>query len=387
MNGNLKNLQSLTGKIKSFKIDTTLTKKGMCAESKAVGDALAAKVNISDIIDDLLSVASDKPLSANQGRLLKKLIDEIDPHYAENVLYNDTNVKDALDKVSKAENIAYDDEKSVQGAIDEIKGAIGDTSTNLIPYPYVISTYEYNGMSYTELGDGRIKANGSTSDGASGFYLQNYVPQKLNNKKVILSLKSTSGLASAFFRFLGKGNTYIGEYDFSIIKQNGEITIDVPSADNYDYWTVELFYDQGITVVDDIVEIMIRPASIKDSTYKSPVTSINSLVCNVEKISITNTFTSISTSLQILWTYTASRKCLISGTFRSTHNNGYPIQLSLYRNGVGEPFAHMSCDSPSDKTLPFCLMLEEGQQIIARAKYNNDTSNSYIVEGCVQYLE
>ena len=107
MNGNLKNLQSLTGKIKSFRIDTTLTKKGMCAESKAVGDALAAKVNISDIIDDLLSVASDKPLSANQGRLLKKLIDEIDPHYAENVLYNDTNVKDALDKVFEENNDIY----------------------------------------------------------------------------------------------------------------------------------------------------------------------------------------------------------------------------------------------------------------------------------------
>ena len=99
MNGNLKNLQSLTGKIKSFRIDTTLTKKGMCAEAEATGKALATKVSITDIVDDLLSVASDKPLSANQGRLLKKQIDEIDPHYAENVVYDNTNVKSAIDGI------------------------------------------------------------------------------------------------------------------------------------------------------------------------------------------------------------------------------------------------------------------------------------------------
>lgn len=178
--------------------------------------------------------------------------------------------------------IAYDGEKSVQGAIDEVKGAIGSTSTNLMPYPYIVSTYEYNGISYTELGDGRIKANGTNSSGDSSFYLQNYVLQKLNNSKVILSLKSTSGLASVFFRFWGEGNVYIEEYDFNIIKQNGEITIDVPRADNYDFWTVELFYEKGITVIDDIVEIMIRPASIKDNTYKSPVTSVRNLIKTYE---------------------------------------------------------------------------------------------------------
>ena len=59
-------------------VDTTLTKKGMSAEAKATGDALATKVNITDIVDDLTSVADDKPLSANQGRILKKQIDEID---------------------------------------------------------------------------------------------------------------------------------------------------------------------------------------------------------------------------------------------------------------------------------------------------------------------
>ena len=99
MNGNLENMQVLSGRIKSLAIDTTLTKKGMCAEAEATGKALATKVNITDIVDDLISVADDKPLSANQGRLLKKQIDEIDPHYAENVIYDETDVKSALDDI------------------------------------------------------------------------------------------------------------------------------------------------------------------------------------------------------------------------------------------------------------------------------------------------
>ena len=100
MDGNIEKMQSLTGRIKGLGIDKTLTKKGMCAEAEATGKALATKVSITDIVDDFLSVATDKPLSANQGRLLKKQIDDIDPHYAENVIYGDTNVKDALDEVT-----------------------------------------------------------------------------------------------------------------------------------------------------------------------------------------------------------------------------------------------------------------------------------------------
>lgn len=149
MDGNIEKMQSLTGRIKGLGIDKTLTKKGMCAEAEATGKALATKVSITDIVDDLLSVASDKPLSANQGRLLKKLIDEIDPHYAENVLYNDTNVKDALDKVSKAENIAYDGEKSVQGAIDELKSLVCNVEKIRVNQVFTSSTTGIECWSYT----------------------------------------------------------------------------------------------------------------------------------------------------------------------------------------------------------------------------------------------
>lgn len=42
-----------------------------------IDEFLATKVNISDIIDNLTSTLTNKPLSANQGRILKELIDAI----------------------------------------------------------------------------------------------------------------------------------------------------------------------------------------------------------------------------------------------------------------------------------------------------------------------
>lgn len=46
-------------------------------EENVVNNAISKKINISDIQDVLDSTATDKPLSANQGRILKELINHI----------------------------------------------------------------------------------------------------------------------------------------------------------------------------------------------------------------------------------------------------------------------------------------------------------------------
>lgn len=51
--GNAEILERLTGRISNMQLDTTLTKQGMCAESKAVGDAIA---NLQAQIDELKRV-------------------------------------------------------------------------------------------------------------------------------------------------------------------------------------------------------------------------------------------------------------------------------------------------------------------------------------------
>jgi hypothetical protein len=204
----------------------------------------------------------------------------------------------------------------------------------------------------------------------------------LNLQEEIERVENAKNITSEDLEPLAVG---IEENKGNIAKNTGSIedlTSDVEELNNHKANT-----SNPHNVTAEQISIDNSTSGISANNVQVAIDELKSLVCNVEKISETKSFTSSSSTLQILWTYTATKKCLITGTFRSTHNNGYPTQLSLYRNGSGEPFSHMSADKPSDKTLPFSLVLEEGQQIIARAKYNNDTSNSYIVEGYVQYLE
>ena len=80
INGNVANgdNETLKGKVKPFpSIDKTLSKEGCCADAKATGDALEARVKKVDIVDNLTTEDSEKPLSAKQGAELKKQLDAL----------------------------------------------------------------------------------------------------------------------------------------------------------------------------------------------------------------------------------------------------------------------------------------------------------------------
>jgi len=79
--------------------------------------ALASKINITDIIDNLTSIATDKPLSANQGKALKTLIDDINSAMA---LLASTSYVDG--KVSALVNSA----PGVLDTLKELADALGD---------------------------------------------------------------------------------------------------------------------------------------------------------------------------------------------------------------------------------------------------------------------
>lgn len=74
------NMNVLRGKISSlspYALDKTLSVEGASADAKAVGDALENKVSYSDIVNDLVTLDTDKPLSAAQGVALKSFINEL----------------------------------------------------------------------------------------------------------------------------------------------------------------------------------------------------------------------------------------------------------------------------------------------------------------------
>lgn len=74
-------LSAIVGKIQSIPIvDATLSILGRCADAKVVGDKFKdmdeKKVNKSDIVNNLVTDETEKPLSANMGKELKKQIDD-----------------------------------------------------------------------------------------------------------------------------------------------------------------------------------------------------------------------------------------------------------------------------------------------------------------------
>lgn len=74
------NLNVLKGKIRSlspYAIDPSLSVEGASADAKAVGDALEKKVDYTDIVDNLTTSDSKRPLSAKQGVEIKKSVDNL----------------------------------------------------------------------------------------------------------------------------------------------------------------------------------------------------------------------------------------------------------------------------------------------------------------------
>ena len=105
------NLSVLRGKISSlspYALDQTLSVAGSAAEAKAVGDALANKLEYNDIADDLETNDDKRPLSAAQGVVLVKRINEVNKNLTDDIDEVRTSAEEAKttagDSVVIAEN-------------------------------------------------------------------------------------------------------------------------------------------------------------------------------------------------------------------------------------------------------------------------------------------
>ena len=98
-----------------------------------IDEFLATKVNISDIIDNLTSTLTNKPLSANQGRILKELIDAIvnGTTTVANKGYVDSKIEEVNNKLSNIGNVSdlqTTDKSSLVNAINECVSGIGNVN-------------------------------------------------------------------------------------------------------------------------------------------------------------------------------------------------------------------------------------------------------------------
>lgn len=79
MEANMRVMGVLMGKVKEIPtVDATLTKSGFAADAKVVGDKLneigTDRLGAEDVVNDLESDATDKPLSAAMGKVLRGLV-------------------------------------------------------------------------------------------------------------------------------------------------------------------------------------------------------------------------------------------------------------------------------------------------------------------------
>ena len=126
-------LPRLSGKVTKIpEADTTFTKEGYFADAKATGDELKKKVNSADIVDNLTTEATDKPLSAKMGKQLKQQIDDVDSHFAENVQYDNT----ASKLTAKNVQVAIDVLKTFLDGLQNTATTLQQSITNLSKFDY-----------------------------------------------------------------------------------------------------------------------------------------------------------------------------------------------------------------------------------------------------------
>lgn len=132
---------------------------------------------------------------------------------------------------------------------------------NKLPYPFSDTTKTVAGITFTDLGDGKLKVNGTATARAVFFYA-NHVFKPIPSGDYILSRNTTvSDVVIAIDAY--NGDTYVKN-----IKTSGltESTFSI-DYDGYDRLDIFVYISAGQTVSNDTISLMIRLATEIDNTY------------------------------------------------------------------------------------------------------------------------
>lgn len=132
---------------------------------------------------------------------------------------------------------------------------INSIGKNLIPYPYVNTSFSKDGITWTDLGDGRIKANG-TAEKDTAFLLSKF--------KVPAGKYTGSGSINVENVAIQLSHDAI--YDMGSTWYKPEITATYSDEVFFNY--CRILIKEGVTVDNEIFEPMLRHADIEDGTYE-----------------------------------------------------------------------------------------------------------------------
>ena len=177
-----------------------------------------------------------------------------------------------------AEQVSIDNSTSglsannVKGAIDELKGTIGYSKKQLIPYPYPISTpFVDSGLTWSYDSKGIMTVNGKATNNA-WFNLIHATnkPLLLKKGKYILS-GCASGGSSQTYRIELLDTSF--QVLFSDIGNGCEFTLEEDTNVG-----LRIYVFNGTTLDNVIFKPMIRYASIQDDTYEPYVADVQTQI-------------------------------------------------------------------------------------------------------------
>lgn len=167
-----------------------------------------------------------------------------------------------------------DDLNSKMALVDQ---TLGYTKKNLIPYPFVNAVgdvAEFAGVTWTDLGDGTVKGNGTASVNSYFTIYEGDIYLKPGKYKL------TSGFdnSTSAYVFFVKIHKTTGEYVDRTTSYN-DITIKITESDieNYNI-LISTFLSGGASLSDVIMKPMLRRAEIVDSTWEPYRSSVSEMI-------------------------------------------------------------------------------------------------------------
>ena len=346
------------------------------------------------------------------------------PSYCEGALVdeNSTNIttsvyiKKVVEVSIDADMINYDNSVSginsndVQGAIDEIKEAVGHTNKNILKlagysgqtlyssvgntalitkvsdnvYRFLKNTFS---TTYTEIGYDFIR---ETNEQQTSFLTLN------KNKEYILTVETEGAItlpADYSFILNVSYNTEEGNVMTKSINITGagKYSVTISNAIGLNRMYIKTL--EGLVVTEDFnIKLMLRDASIEDDTFVPYNEDVKTRVDRLYDIEVINTNISKNTLTTdtSMYVYTAIKRCLVNISVGFYYNHVPPKMLKILKND-DETLAMSSFNGVYDISTALnssvCVLLEVGETINVYASSLKEGINNMSIKGYVQYLE